>query len=96
MPAILMVVAVHPDAFPLATDRSVLEAMVDYGRRPCGGDEQDIHPDMANLSQEIPFQPFQDRGLHPAEPCRSSTPQKGPLNPGRGIADPTSRQGETW
>jgi hypothetical protein len=51
---------------------------------------------MANLSQEIPFQPFQDRGLHPAEPCRSSTPQKGPLNPGRGIADPASRQGETW
>ena len=60
---VILMVPIHPDALHLATERSVLEARADFRRLSLFDGEQDVNPDVANLSQEILSQPFQDRVL---------------------------------
>ena len=56
-------VPIHLDALCLKNDRSVVETMADFSRLPHFDGRLDINPDVANLSEEILSQPFQDRSL---------------------------------
>src|SRR3954464_10442115 len=62
MPAVLMV-PVHIDALVLKHELSVLEPMADFSRLPYFNGERQVNPDIANISEEILSQPFDDRGL---------------------------------
>ena len=63
MPAHVLMVPVHLDALYLKNDRSVVETMADFTRLPYLNGGRDNNPDVANLSEEILSQPFQDRSL---------------------------------
>jgi hypothetical protein len=59
----ILMVPIHLDALYLKKDRSVVETMADFSRLPYFDGKRDINPDVANLSEEILSQPFEDRGL---------------------------------
>jgi hypothetical protein len=59
----ILMVPIHLDALYLKKDRSVVETMADFSRLPYFDGNRDINPDVANLSEEILSQPFEDRGL---------------------------------
>ena len=59
----ILMVPIHLDALYLKKDRSVVETMADFSRLPYCDGKRDINPDVANLSEEILSQPFEDRGL---------------------------------
>jgi len=63
MAAEILMVPIHLDALYLRKDRSVVETMADFSRLPYFDGERDINSDVANLSEEILSQPFEDRGL---------------------------------
>ena len=63
MPAQVLIVPIHLDALCLKNDRSVVETMADFTRLPYLNGGCDNNPDVANLSEEILSQPFQDRSL---------------------------------
>jgi hypothetical protein len=63
MAAQILMVPIHLDALYLKKDRSVVETMADFSRLPYFDGKRDINPDVANLSEEILSQPFEDRGL---------------------------------
>src|SRR6266446_798741 len=59
----ILMVPIHLDALFLKRDRSVVETMADFSRLPYFDGKRDINPDVANLSEEILSQPFEDRSL---------------------------------
>src|ERR1700747_841260 len=59
----ILMVPIHLDALYLKKDRSVVETMADFSRLPYFDGKRDVNPDVANLSEEILSQPFEDRGL---------------------------------
>jgi hypothetical protein len=59
----ILMVPIQLDALYLKRDRSVVETMADFSRLPYCDGNRDINPDVANLSEEILSQPFEDRGL---------------------------------
>lgn len=63
MAAPILMVPIHLDALYLKQDRSVVEPMADFSHLPYFDGKRDINPDVANLSEEILSQPFQDRSL---------------------------------
>src|SRR5271166_5555203 len=63
MAAEILLVPIHLDALYLKKDRSVVEAMADFSRLPYFDGKRDVNPDVANLSEEILAQPFEDRDL---------------------------------
>jgi hypothetical protein len=63
MAAQVLMVPIHLDALCLKSDRSVVETMADFSRLPYFNGGCDVNPDVANLSEEILSQPFQDRSL---------------------------------
>lgn len=58
-------VPIHLDALyiPKDTELSVIEPMIDLTRLPYFDGKQDVNPNVANISEEIVSQPFQDRGF---------------------------------
>jgi hypothetical protein len=63
MAAEILMVPIRLDALFLKKDRAVVETMADFSQLPYFDGERDINPDVANLSEEILSQPFEDRGL---------------------------------
>jgi hypothetical protein len=57
----ILMVPIHLDAPFLKKDRSVVETMADFTRLPYFDGKRDVNPDVANLSEEILSQPFEDR-----------------------------------
>lgn len=62
----ILMVPIHLDALyvPGSGELSVIEPMADFTRLPYFDGKQDVNPDVANISEEIVSQPFQDRGFH--------------------------------
>lgn len=58
-----LMVPVHLDALYLNSDRLVVEAMADFSRLPYQ-DKRDVNPNIANISEEIVSQPFQNQNLY--------------------------------
>ena len=56
-------VPVHLDALWLKTDRALVSAVADFTRLPYFDGKQDCNPDVANISEEIVSQPFQNQNL---------------------------------
>lgn len=56
-------VPVHLDALYLNSDRLLVEAMADFSRLPYQ-DKRDVNPNIANISEEIVSQPFQNQNLY--------------------------------
>src|SRR5271169_6209474 len=63
MAAEILMVPIQLDALYLKKERSVVETMADFSRLPYCDGKRDLNPDVANLSEEILSQPFQDRSL---------------------------------
>jgi hypothetical protein len=59
----LLMVPIHLDALVLKTDRTVIEPMADFTRLPYFDGVRDVNPGVANISEEILSQPFQDQGF---------------------------------
>ncbi|NEP73847.1 MAG: hypothetical protein F6K25_17510 [Okeania sp. SIO2G4] len=57
-------VPVHLDALHLEMDRLVVEAMADFSRLPYFDGQRDVNPNIANISEEIVSQPFQNHNLY--------------------------------
>jgi hypothetical protein len=58
-----LMVPVHLDALVLKTDRTVIEPMANFSRLPYVSNTGDVNSGIANISEEILSQPFQDRGF---------------------------------
>jgi len=56
-------VPIRLDATQLEADRFVVEAMADFSRLPYSDGGRDVNPDIANLSEEILSQPFNNQNL---------------------------------
>lgn len=56
-------VPVHLDALDLKHEKSVVEAMADFSRLPYCNGNRDVNSDLANISEEIVSQPFQNQNL---------------------------------
>ncbi len=63
MSSILMV-PIHLDALFLQRDTFVAEAMADFTRLPYFNGQRDVNPDIANISEEIVIEPFQDKNFN--------------------------------
>jgi hypothetical protein len=59
----ILMVPVHLDALCISTEISVIEPMADFTRLPYVDGIRDVNPNVANISEEIVSQPFQDRGF---------------------------------
>ncbi len=59
-----LMVPVHLDALHLTTDRLLVEAMADFSRLPYCDPQRDVNPNIANISEEIVSQPFQNQNLY--------------------------------
>ena len=60
----ILMVPTHLDALFLKNDASVVSAMADFTRLPYFNGERDVNPDVANISEDIVSQPFQNQNLH--------------------------------
>jgi hypothetical protein len=58
-----LLVPIHLDALVLKNDRTVIEPMADFTRLPYSDGKRTFNPDIANISEEILSQPFQDLGF---------------------------------
>ena len=58
-----LLVPIHLDALVLKNDRTVVEPMADFTRLPYLDGKRNFNPDIANISEEILSQPFQDLGF---------------------------------
>ncbi len=56
-------VPVHLDALYLRHELQAVEAMADFSRQPYFNGQRDVNPDIANVSEEIVSQPFQNQNL---------------------------------
>ena len=59
----ILLVPIHLDALVLKVDRTVLEPMADFTRLPYFDGVRDVNPGVANISEEILSQPFEDQGF---------------------------------
>ncbi|PAX59966.1 hypothetical protein [Brunnivagina elsteri] len=59
----VLMIPIHLDALYLKSDRLVVEAMADFSRLP-HQDQRDVNPNIANISEEIVSQPFQNQNLY--------------------------------
>lgn len=59
----ILLVPVHLDALVLDHDQMVVETTADFSRLPYCNDKYDIHPDIANISEELVATPFQNENL---------------------------------
>ena len=59
-----LMVPVHLDALYLARDRLLVEAMADFSRLPYFDGVRDVNSNIANISEEIVSQPFQNQNLY--------------------------------
>jgi len=57
-------VPIHLDALYLKRDTLVAEAMADFTRLPYFDGQRDVNPDIANISEDIVIQPFQDKNFN--------------------------------
>ena len=60
----VLFVPVHLDALFLTRDTFVAEAMADFTRLPYFNGQRDVNPDVANISEDIVIQPFQDKNFN--------------------------------
>lgn len=60
----ILAVPLHLTALHLTHDRSVVEAMADFGRLPYTDERRDLHADTANISETIISRPFQNENLY--------------------------------
>lgn len=60
----ILMVPVHLDALYLARDRLLVEAMADFSRLPYFDGVRDVNSNIANISEEIVSQPFQNQNLY--------------------------------
>ena len=60
----LLMVPVHLDAFVLAQDQMVAGATANFARLPYSDTTQDVNAAVANISEEIVSQPFDDQNLY--------------------------------
>jgi len=58
-----LTVPIHLDALVLKGERTGIEPMADFSRLPYFDGTRDVNPDIANISEEVLSQPFQDRGF---------------------------------
>src|ERR1700747_1446273 len=58
-----LLVPIHLDALVLKNDRMVIGPMADFTRLPYSDGRRSFNPDIANISEEILSQPFQDLGF---------------------------------
>lgn len=56
-------VPVHLDALYLESETSVIEAMADFSRLPYNDGTRDVNSEIANISEELVSQPFQNDNL---------------------------------
>lgn len=59
-----LMVPVHLDALFLSSDRLLVEAMADFSRLPYFDGVRDVNSNIANISEEIVSQPFQNQNLY--------------------------------
>ncbi len=59
----ILMVPVHLNALYLPQEQQVVEAMADFSRQPYFNGQRDVNPDVANISEEIVSQPFQNQNL---------------------------------
>ena len=59
----ILMVPIHLDALHLESGQSVVEAMADFTKLPYFDGTRDVNPDVANISEEIVSQPFQNENL---------------------------------
>jgi hypothetical protein len=59
-----LMVPIHLDALYLASDRLLVEAMADFSRLPYFDGVRDVNSNIANISEEIVSQPFQNQNLY--------------------------------
>jgi hypothetical protein len=61
----ILTVPIHLDALyiPERKELSVIEPMADFTRLPYFDGDRDVNPNVANISEEIVSEPFQDRGF---------------------------------
>ena len=57
-------VPIHLDALFLQRDTFVAEAMADFTRLPYFNGQRDVNPDIANISEDIVIEPFQDKNFN--------------------------------
>ncbi|HCA94494.1 MAG TPA: hypothetical protein DEP38_07455, partial [Cyanobacteria bacterium UBA9226] len=57
-------VPIHLDALYLNSNRLVVEAMADFSRLPYFDGKRDVNANIANISEEIVSQPFQNQNLY--------------------------------
>src|SRR5262245_22036953 len=62
MSSILMV-PIHLDALQVKSEEVVVEASADFTRLPYNNGAKDINSEIANISEEITSQPFQNENL---------------------------------
>ena len=62
----VLMVPIHLDALCLKENRTMVETMADFSRLPYFDKQRkrDINPNIANISEEIVSQPFQNQNLH--------------------------------
>jgi len=57
-------VPIHLDALFLKNDKLVVEPMADFTRLPYFNGQRDVNPNVANISEEIVTQPFQNKNFY--------------------------------
>lgn len=60
----ILMVPIHLDALFLKNDKLVVEPMADFTRIPYFNGERDVNPNVANISEEIVTQPFQNKNFY--------------------------------
>ena len=56
-------IPIHLDGFLVEQETLVTEAFADFSRLPHTSAEEDYNPDIANLSESVLSQPFQNKNL---------------------------------
>src|SRR4028118_26247 len=60
----ILMVPIHLDALFLKNDKLVVDPMADPTRLPYFNGERDVNPNVANISEEVVTQPFQNKNFY--------------------------------
>ncbi len=60
----ILMVPIHLDALFVNNDKSGIEPMADFTRLPYFNGQRDVNPNIANISEEIVSQPFQNKNFN--------------------------------
>ncbi len=60
----IILVPLHLDALRLSEGKTVASSMVNFSDLPYFNNQRDVNPDIANVSELIISQPFQNRNLY--------------------------------